>query len=148
MASTKYPIPVFHFTVNTGGENIDFTECSGLSYSLQTQNYRGGANKNFLPIKVPTLPEITNITLKKGLFQADSEFWSWLKDCQNVNPNDVPRRDITISLLAADHNPVAVWKIKAAFPVKWDGPSLNSTGTEIAMESVELAHEGLETEMV
>lgn len=146
MATAKYPIPVFHFTVNYGGENIDFTECSGLSLKLQNQAYRGGASKNFVPIQVPTLPEVQNISLKKGLFPADSEFWTWLKDSQNVNPNDVPRRDVTITLMAADHNPVAVWKIKAAWPSSWEGPSLNSTGNEIAMESVELVHEGIDLE--
>ncbi len=148
MATAKYPIPVFHFTVSYGGNNVDFTECSGLSLTLKDIPYRGGANKSFLPLKMPGLPEIQNITLKKGIFPGDSELSKWFTSVQYTDPNLVDRRDITIQLMNAAHQPVVVWKVKNAWPSKLDGPSLNSTGGDVAVESVELCHEGLEVEMV
>jgi phage tail-like protein len=149
MATTKYPIPTFHFTVSYGGNNADFTEVSGLTRSVKNLDYRGGASKNFLPIRLPGLPEVQNITLKKGIFAQDSELYKWLSEgVENRNPNNVDRRDITISLMSADHLPVVVWTIRQAWPIKVDGPSLNSTGNEIAMETVELCHEGIELETV
>lgn len=148
MATAKYPIPVFHFTVSYGGNNVDFTECSGLSLTLKNIDYRGGASKSFLPIKLPGLPEVQNITLKKGIFPGDSELKDWFSNVQYTDPNEVDRRDITISLMNAAHQPVVVWKVKAAWPSKWEGPSLSATGGDVAVETVELCHEGLTVEMV
>lgn len=147
MATVKYPVPVFHFTVGFGGDNADFTEVGGLSFSMQTIDYRGGASKNFLPIKLPGLPEVQNITLKKGIFQGDSELHQWLwSGVQYKNPNDVERKTLTITMMDASHQPIITWKIKDAWPSKYDGPGLNSTGNEIAVESIELVHEGIEQE--
>ncbi len=56
--------------------------------------------------------------------------------------NDIERRELTISLLNEDHEPVTSWKVKDAFPTKVEGPTLNSTGNEAAVETIELAHEG------
>ncbi len=57
--------------------------------------------------------------------------------------NTITRRDIIISLLNEEHSPVMVWNVHQAFPVKVDGPQLKATGNEVAIESIELAHEGL-----
>jgi phage tail-like protein len=61
-----------------------------------------------------------------------------------VKLNTVERRDLIISLLNEQHLPVMVWKVHNAFPVKVEGPALKATGNEVAIESIEIAHEGLE----
>jgi phage tail-like protein len=61
-----------------------------------------------------------------------------------VKLNTVERRDLIVNLLNEEHQPVMVWKIMRAFPVKVEGPQLKATGNEVAIESIELAHEGLE----
>jgi phage tail-like protein len=58
----------------------------------------------------------------------------------------VERRDMVISLLNEKHEPVMTWKVANAFPVKIEGAALNSTGNEVAVETVEIAHEGLTIE--
>ncbi len=60
--------------------------------------------------------------------------------------NNIERRDLTISLLNEEHEPIVTWKVKNAYPCKVEGPSLNSTGNEVAIESIELCHEGLNIE--
>ena len=60
-----------------------------------------------------------------------------------VKLNTIERRDLTISLLDEEHNAVVVWKAHNAFPVKVEGPGLKASGNEVAIESIELAHEGL-----
>jgi phage tail-like protein len=77
------------------------------------------------------------------MFRSDNEFFQWLN---TVKLNDIERRDLTISLLNEEHEPITVWKVKEAFPSKVEGPSLNSTGNEVAVETIELAHEGLSIE--
>jgi phage tail-like protein len=94
---------------------------------------------------MPGIPQFSNITLKRGMFRSDNEFFQWLN---TVQLNQIERRDLTISLLNEEHEPVVVWKVKAAWPSKVDGPSLNSTSNEVAVESIELNHEGLVVEYV
>jgi phage tail-like protein len=141
--ATTYPLSAFHFQVEWGGTRIGFTEVSGLSVELQTIDYREGSSPEYHVTKMPGIPQFSSITLKRGIFTADNEFFQWLS---TVKLNSIERRDLTISLLNEEHAPVVTWKIKDAFPTKVEGPSLNSTGNEAAVESIELAHEGLSVE--
>ena len=143
MASTMYPIPVFHFRVEWGGTNLDFSEVSGLTVEVKPISYRGGLMPEYSSIKMPGVPEFSDITLKRGVFAGDNEFFQWIS---TVKLNEVERRNLTISLLNGNHQPVMTWKIKNAWPTKVEGPSLNATGTEVAVESIVLVHEGLTVE--
>jgi phage tail-like protein len=90
---------------------------------------------------MPGLRKFTNVTLKRGILKSDNEFFGWLS---TIKLNKVERRDLVISLLNEAHEPVMVWKIHNAFPVKVEGPALKASGNEVAIESIEIAHEGLE----
>ena len=82
----------------------------------------------------------SNITLKKGMFKGDNEYYEWL---QTIQLNTVERRDLTISLLNDAHEPVVTWKVQNAFPVKISGTDLKADGNDVAIETLEIAHEGL-----
>lgn len=138
-----YPLPVFHFIVNWGGTQIGFSEVSGLNIESQVIEYRDGASPEYSSRKMPGLKKFANITLKRGIMKSDNEFYLWLN---TTKLNTVERRDIIISLLNEEHAPVMSWKVNNAFPVKVEGPSLKATGNEVAIESIELAHEGLSIE--
>lgn len=139
----NYPLPVFHFQVEWGGKNLAFSEVSGLNSESQVIEYRDGLSPEFNMIKMPGLKKFSNVTLKRGIVPADNDFFDWI----NTTKMNVPdRRDLIISLLNENHTPVMTWKIKQAWPVKVDGPSLKATGNEVAIESIELAHEGLSVE--
>jgi phage tail-like protein len=92
-------------------------------------------------IKMPGLRKFSNITLKRGIVKGDNQFFTWLS---TVRLNTVERRNVIVSLLNEAHEPVMVWKVMNAFPVKVEGPQLKASGNEVAIESIELAHEGLE----
>lgn len=141
--ATRYPIPAFHFVVQWGGTQVGFTEVSGLSVELQSIDYREGSASEYQVTKMPGIPQYSNITLKRGIFAKDNEFFEWLN---TVKLNTIDRRDLTISLQNEKHEPVTTWKVKEAWPSKVEGPSLNSTGNEVAVESIELCHEGLTIE--
>lgn len=136
----NYPLVKFHFSVDWGGTNIGFTEVSGLDMDIEPIEYRHGASPEYTSTKMPGLRKYSNITLKRGSFQSDNEFYEWMN---TVKLNTIERRDITISMLNEEHDPVVVWKIKNAWPVKVQSTDLNSTGNEAAIETLELAHEGL-----
>jgi phage tail-like protein len=142
-ASSQYPLPVFHFRVEWGGTRIGFSEVSGLTQEVQAIEYRDGSFPEYSSIKMPGLRKYSNITLKRGVIKSDNDFFKWLS---TVTMNTVERRDLTISLLDEAHNPVMTWKVLHAFPVKVEGPQLKAAGNEVAIESIELAHEGLTVE--
>lgn len=143
MANT-YPLSKFHFTVDWGGSRIGFTEVTGLDKSLDVIEYRDGATPEYHKIKMPGLQKFSNVTLKRGTFQGDNEFYKWMN---TVQKNNIERRDLLISLLNENHEPVVSWRIKNAWPVKVQSTDLKADGNEVAIETLELAHEGLEIEM-
>jgi phage tail-like protein len=65
----------------------------------------------------------------------------WMKTKQM---NTIERRDIVIKLLDEEHKPIITWKVHNAFPVRYSGPVLNSNSNEVAIEVLEVAHEGIE----
>jgi len=136
----NYPLPKFHFQVEWGGTRIGFTEVSGLSIETEVIEYREGTSPEYSKMKMPGMQKYGNITLKRGTFKSDNDYYKWLN---TVKLNTIERRDLTISLLNEEHEPVVVWKLKSAWPVKIQAPDLKSDANEAAIESIELAHEGL-----
>ena len=135
-----YPLPKFHFQVEWGGAQIGFTEVTGLNTETQVIEYRHGASPEYAVTKMPGMQTNGNITMKRGTFLGDNEFYDWWN---TVALNTIERRDLTISLLNEAHEPVVVWKVKNCWPTKVESSDLNSTGSEVAIESIEIAHEGL-----
>ena len=134
-----YPLPVFHFSVDWGGTRIAFSEVTGLNIEAQIIEYRDGASPEFSTVKYPGLKKYGNITLKRGVFASDNDYFDWFKTVHN-DPD--MRRDITISLLNENHEPVMNWKVVQAWPTKVTSPDMKASGNEAAIETLELAHEG------
>lgn len=142
---SNYPLTTNHFTVQWGGTRINFSEVSGLVIENEAIEYRNGASPEAIPMLMPGLNKFQKIILKRGIFKGDNEFHQWINTIQQ---NTVERRDVTISLLNEAHDPVFVWKVRNAWPVKYDGPILKAGANEVAIESLELAHEGLTVEYI
>ena len=137
------PLPAFHFHVDWGTGPMGFAEVSGLTMEAQPIEYRHGMQKDPIPIQMPGLKKFSNITLKRGVVKGDKAFYEWIN---SVALNKVERKEVSISMLDEEHNPVVTWKIKDAWPVKVEGPALKASGNEVAIESMELIHEGLTVE--
>jgi len=136
----EYPLPKFHFQVEWGGSKIGFTEISGLDITTEVIEYREGSSPEYSKIKMPGQRKFSNITLKRGTFKSDNEFYKWFN---TVSLNTIERRNLTVALLNENHEPVIVWKVKNAWPTKITPTDLKADGNEVAVESIELAHEGL-----
>ncbi|MBN1929444.1 MAG: phage tail protein [Chlorobiaceae bacterium] len=137
----EYPIPRFHFQVDWGGAKLSFTEVTGLVMEREKIEYRHSDSKDFSKIAMPGMVKNSNITLKRGKFENDFDFNAWLDEVANERVEN--RRDVTIRLLNEKHAPVAAWTAARCFPVKITAPDLKSDANEVAIESIELAHEGL-----
>ncbi len=139
----EYPLPKFHFLLEWGGTKVGFTEVTGLEVTTEKLEYRDGASPEYSKIQMPGMQTYGDLTLKRGVFAGDNEFYDWWN---TVSLNTIERRDITITLLNENHEPVVVWKVKNAWPTKVTSTDLNSTGNEVAVETLVLAHEGLTME--
>jgi len=141
---SNYPLPKFHFEVDWGGTRIGFTEVSGLTVETEVIEYREGTNPEYSKVKMPGMQKFGNITLKRGTFNSDNEYYEWWN---SVKLNTIERRDIIIKLLNEEHEPVMVWKIKNAWPSKVQSTDLKSDGNEVAIETLEVVHEGLAVDL-
>lgn len=135
----KDPYRSFNFLVEIDGiTRAGFRECSGLDTSQDPIDYREG---NYPPTarKLPGLVKYSNITLKWGI-SDDKEMWEWrLKAIEGK----VERKNGSIILLNSAGDEVARWNFSDAWPNKWTGPSFNATGNEVAIETLEIVHEGV-----
>jgi phage tail-like protein len=137
----EYPLSKFHFEVDWGeGRKGAFTEVSGLDVETEVIEYREGSSKEYSKIKMPGMKKYSNLTFKRGTFAGDNDFYAWLN---TIKLNQVERTSITISLLNEEHEAVVTWEVKNAWPTKVQSTDLKADGNEVAIETMEVVHEGL-----
>jgi phage tail-like protein len=133
------PYRVYNFVVEIDGiARAAFRECSGLDTSNDPIDYREGTDGLHVR-KLPGLTKSSNITLKWGTTD-DASLWDWRK---SVMDGHVERKNGSIVLLDDTGTEKIRWNFRDAWPTKWTGPSLNATGNEVAIETLEIVHEGL-----
>jgi phage tail-like protein len=142
-SKTVWPLPKFYFQVKWDSQEMRFQEVSGLDAQSEEIKYRHGDSKQFSVIKMPGMKKFGNVTMKKGIFKGDNKFWDWFN---KINMNTIKRLPVTISLLDEGGNATMVWKLTNAWPTKITGTDLKSEGNEVAIESIEIVHEGLTIE--
>jgi phage tail-like protein len=136
------PYSALNFFVEIDGITVaGFSECSGLSTETDVIEYREGGEPT-RPRKLPGLTRYAPIVLKRGITK-NRDLWKWRK---TVIDGRVSRRSVSIILLDEERKEVARWNVVNAWPSKWEGPHLNAKTSEVALETLELVHEGLDLE--
>jgi phage tail-like protein len=142
MADRKDPYRVLRFLVEIDGiTRGGFRECSGLDSTSDPIEYREG-NEPPTPRKLTGLVKYSNISLKWGITD-DAQLWEWRKKVMDGKIAD-GRKNGSIVLLDDEGNEKIRWNFREGWPTKWTGPSFNATGNEVAIEQLDIAHEGLE----
>lgn len=139
-SANVWPLPKFHFEVKWDSEVMSFQEVSGLDVEAQPIEYRLGDSPEFSTVKMPGMRKSGNVTMKKGIYKGDNKFWDWFNEIQM---NTIKRVPVTISLLDENGDGTMVWTLANAWPTKITGTDLKSDGNEVAIETIELVHEGL-----
>lgn len=139
-SKTTWPLVKFQFSVKIGDQEAFFQEVTGLSAEIQPIEFRAGNNREFSTVKMPGIKKYGNITLKKGIFKDDKGFWDLYK---KVVMNTFDRHTITISLLDEKNSVAMSWTLANAFPSKITVTDMKSDANEPAVETMEIAHEGL-----
>jgi phage tail-like protein len=142
----NYPLKAYRFKVSaSGGEegtlngDILCSEVSGLDATFDEVEYRNGADAGIVKHKQHGLITYSNITLKRG----STDSIDWFNFIFKQTEAGTKRVTLTIELLDDDQTTKAKWEVKEAWPVKWTGPDLNSTSSEVAFESIEICNEGI-----
>ncbi|MCC8152683.1 MAG: phage tail protein [Lachnospiraceae bacterium] len=134
-----YPQGKFRYKVEIDGlEAGGFSEASGFDASIDVIEYREGDMVQ-TPMKVPGLKKYGNITLKQGVTDS-TVMYDWI--IAGVE-GEVERKTITITILDETETAAASWQVINAWPAKYTAPDFNATASEIAIESLEIAHEGM-----
>ena len=139
-STTVWPLPEFSFQVKWDAEVMSFQEVSGLDIQSEQIKYRYGDNPQFSVIKMPGIAKFGNVTMKKGVFKSDNKFWDWFNQ---IKMNTIKRVPVTISLLDEAGAPTMVWTLTNAWPTKITATDLKAEGNEVAIETIEIVHEGL-----
>lgn len=138
------PYGQYNFIIEIDGiQAAGFSECSGLTTDTDTMDYREGADQYLHVRKLSGLRKYTNVVLKRG-YTKDDELWKWRKDIIN---GKVERKSGSITLLDEQRKEVLRWNFREGWITKWEGPGLNAKTSDVAIESLEIVHEGLEMEL-
>jgi phage tail-like protein len=137
----KDPYQSYNFAVEIDGINrAGFKGATGLDASTAATKYREGTDATLASRQVPGLLTMSNITLTRGVTD-DRSLWDWR---EGVMKGNTQRRNISIVLRDDQGNEKIRWNLRDCWPIKWAGPSFDATADAVAIETLELVHEGLE----
>jgi phage tail-like protein len=133
----------FNFLVEIEGETVaGFSEADLPEGRIEAVAYREGSDRTSAARLLPGRVTYGPLVLRRGFAGDPALFQWWLAIAQG----NLDRRNVSVLLLDERRQEVARWNLSRAWPTKWDGPSLNALGNEVAIETLELAHEGIELE--
>lgn len=146
----SYPLPVYNYRVEIGGDTISFSEVSGLSLEFETSTFKESQTESGLRgpkvMHMPSQIKPLNITLKKGVVRGGvslTVLYDWLNTTQI---NQIEKKDIYIRLCDETGAPVISWKVINAFPTKLDAPTFDANSNDAAIETMALTADRLTIE--
>jgi phage tail-like protein len=143
MADRVDPYAGFNFAVELDGvTRAGFRECSGLENSQTAGTYREGTDAYLSPRKIPGMNTYGDITLSRGI-TSDNKLWEWRVKAMK---GAVERHNISIILMDDVGNAKITWNLFEAWPTSWNGPSLNATADDVAVEQLTLTYERIEVD--
>jgi len=142
MADRVDPYRASRFLLEIDGiTRAGFSECTIPDSAQDPIEYREG-NEVFTVRKIPGLIKYANLTLKWGITDDSMELYNWRKQVEECKMKDA-RRNVAVVLLDDEGSAKARWEFLMAWPTKYDAPDLNATGSDIGIETLEIAHEGM-----
>jgi phage tail-like protein len=139
-STSVWPLVKFQFSVKIGNTELLCQEVTGLNSETQVVEYRVGNSQAYSTVKMPGIKKYGNITLKKGIFKSDTTLWTMYN---GIKMNTIERQTVVISLLDESNAAAMTWNLTNAFPCKMTVTDMKADANEAAVETIELAHEGL-----
>ncbi len=137
MATDGYPNCRFYVEID-GLTQAVFTQMSGLKVETDVMEYEEGGNNGFVH-RLPGRTKVGTITLKRGL-TGNNEFFKW---CHDILQGKINPKNMSVVMYTPEGEELLRWNFAKAYPVRWTGPEFSADGKTAAVESLELAHDGL-----
>ena len=137
-----YPPVGFHFKVEVldlppDDSDVRFTEVSGLSVEMGTEEVAEGGENRFIQ-KYPVRAKYPELVLKRGLLKT-SPVWDWVRQC--IEDYNIEPKNIDVKLLNEERQPLMTWHLIGAYPTKWAVSDFNSTANAIVVESLQMFYQ-------
>jgi phage tail-like protein len=137
MPGEAYPVCRFYLEIG-GKKEAVFTQVGAIRLEMTPQTLEEGGQNDFVH-QLPGPAKVSNLTLKRGLTRSN-EFCQWY---MSASPGSLQRKNVTLTLYDVDGKPLQRWVFRNAYPVKWISPDFDASSSTVAIESLELAHEGM-----
>ncbi|HLG54774.1 MAG TPA: phage tail protein [Vicinamibacterales bacterium] len=118
-----------------------FTEVTGLAMEMTVDDVEEGGNNDFVH-RLPGRCKVSNLTLKRGMTNSN-DFLKWSIEIAQGKVDKAHKKNVQVILYNIDGHPAITWTFEQAYPVKWSGPQFKADDAAVAIETVELAHEGM-----
>jgi phage tail-like protein len=135
------------FKVEIDGGNAkelgDWTKCDGLSVEYDVYEYKEGGENSFVH-RIPGRAKYQNIKLTRTVDDystpdnAGKSVAAWVSGLGTK----VKRHTAQITVVDPEGKKICAWRLQGVYPVRWTGPSLDASSTQMAVETLELAHDG------
>jgi phage tail-like protein len=133
------PVLSYNFVVEIDSLQVaGFSEVSGLQAEIEVEEYREGGVNGFTHKFAGPVKYSSNLTLKKGVTN-NKELWTWFRQ---IMQGTIERKKVSVLLLNSEREESRRWTLRHAYPVKWTGPDMRANASEVAIETLELAHNG------
>jgi phage tail-like protein len=140
----KDPLLAFRFRVEIEGLDVaGFSEVTGLESEIEVHEYREGGLNDYIHKFPGAVRYPTNLVLKRGMVDSQA-LWEWCERSLDGIEGTVDRKTVDVVLLDSAGEEKRRWTFQGAYPVKWTGPELRATSADVALESLEVAHRGLD----
>jgi phage tail-like protein len=151
MAYRELAYSAFNFLVSFGPDKLDpkagFQEVAGLGMEITVQEYRAGNKRGNAPDKITGVYKVPDVTLTRGVM-GDDTLYTWLDAVRAGKQAPDSTRTVTVELLSEEGEPVKLWKLTGARPIKYEGETLNGKATDVAVNKLVLACEDIAEEML
>jgi phage tail-like protein len=138
--NSEYPITAFRYSAKIGDDDIAFSEISGLNISYETTEYKEATTDGIRTLQVVGQRDVPTVTMKRGIFENSLQLYDWLN---SMHTDDFERKDIVISMLDNNNAAVITWTITNAFPMSFEGPSLDATSNEVTFQTLKVKGDAL-----
>ena len=134
------PVLSYNFSVEIDSVFVaGFSDVTGLQSEIEVEEYREGGLNEYIHKCAGPVKYTSNLILKKGVTD-NTELWTWYKQAMQ---GSVQRKRVTVVLMNSAGEEWRRWILQNAYPVKWTGPDMKASASEVAIETLELAHDGL-----
>jgi phage tail-like protein len=133
----SYPLPAYNYRVSIDGQDIGFSDVSGLDLSYEAVTYKHGLSFATGIKIIPGMPQPIKLTMKKGVVKDNAVLADWIKDTYE-EPFKNFKKDILVDLCDETGKAVVRWKVLGALPVRLEAPHFDANSNDVAIETLEL----------